>query len=263
MRELERDLIPNPTDLAPIAIVGRGRVGSSLASAAEAAEIPVRLAASADAADAASGATAALICVPDDAIREVAAAVALAEHPPALVGHTSGATSLDALDAVTAAGAAAFSLHPLQTFPRLDTAVAGIPAATAGSSEAAESFAEGLALALGMRPVAVPESQRAAYHAAACIASNFLIALEESASGLLASAGIEDGRQLLAPLVLASAANWAEHGADALTGPIARGDLETVERHLAALAETAPELIPLYEALADRTRAHAADGASA
>ena len=114
-----------------------------------------------------------------------------------------------------------------------------------------------------MRPFAVSEEQRAAYHAAASIASNFLVALQESASGLLESAGIEDGRELLAPLVLASAANWAEHGGDALTGPIARGDFATVERHLAALAETAPELIPMYEALAERTRHHAADGANA
>ena len=263
MRELEREISPTPTDLAPIAIIGRGRVGSSLAAAAEAAGIPARLTASADAADAASGATAALLCVPDEAISDVAAAVATAEVAPGLVGHTSGANTLDALDPATAAGAAAFSLHPLQTFPGPDTAVAGIPAAIAGSTEGAEGFAESLAHALGMRPFPVSEDQRAAYHAAASIASNFLIALEESAAGLLDEAGIEDGRELLAPLVLATAANWAEHGGDALTGPIARGDHKTVERHLAALTESAPELIPMYEALAERTRAHAADGASA
>jgi predicted short-subunit dehydrogenase-like oxidoreductase (DUF2520 family) len=105
-----------------------------------------------------------------------------------------------------------------------------------------------------MRPFAVPEEHRAAYHAAASIASNFLVALEESATELLARAGVEDARELLAPLVLRTAANWAEDGAGALTGPIARGDQPTVARHREALAELAPELVPLYDALAQRTR---------
>ena len=68
------------------------------------------------------------------------------------------------------------------------------------------------------------------------------------------AAGVENAREVLSPLVLRSAANWADAGADALTGPIARGDEETVARHLAAISEMAPELRPLYEALAARTR---------
>ena len=105
-----------------------------------------------------------------------------------------------------------------------------------------------------MRPFRVPEELRAAYHAAASIASNLLVALEESAAELLDRIGVEDARELLAPLVLRTAANWAERGPDALTGPIARGDEATIERHLAALRDTAPELLPLYEALANRAR---------
>ena len=89
-----------------------------------------------------------------------------------------------------------------------------------------------------MRPFEIPEERRAAYHAAASIASNFLVALEESAAGLLAEAGAPDARELLAPLVLRTAANWSERGAAALTGPIARGDEATVARHLEALRET-------------------------
>jgi predicted short-subunit dehydrogenase-like oxidoreductase (DUF2520 family) len=103
-----------------------------------------------------------------------------------------------------------------------------------------------------MRPFEVPEEHRAAYHAAASIASNLLVALEESAAALLEKAGVDDARELLAPLVLRTAANWAERGPEALTGPIARGDRETVERHRAALAELAPEFLPMYEALATR-----------
>ncbi len=80
-----------------------------------------------------------------------------------------------------------------------------------------------------MRPFEVPEEKRAAYHAAAAMASNLLVALEESAAEVLARIGIEDPRELLAPLVLRTAANWAERGPDALTGPIARGDRATVQ----------------------------------
>jgi predicted short-subunit dehydrogenase-like oxidoreductase (DUF2520 family) len=148
-----------------------------------------------------------------------------------------------------------FSIHPLQTFADAETPVEGTPAAIAGSGERALDFARRLAEALGMRPFEVPEENRAAYHAAASIASNLLVALEESATDLLERAGVDDARELLAPLVLRTAANWSERGAAALTGPIARRDRETVERHRAAIAKSAPELIHLYEALAMRAEA--------
>ena len=152
-------------------------------------------------------------------------------------------------------GAAIFSLHPLQTFADEATPVEGTPAAIAGSDDRALSFARSLGEALGMRPFEVPEESRAAYHAAAAISSNLLVALEESAAELVERLGVEDARELLAPLVLRTAANWAERGPDALTGPIARGDRATVERHRAALAETAPELLAMYDALAERAEA--------
>jgi predicted short-subunit dehydrogenase-like oxidoreductase (DUF2520 family) len=110
-----------------------------------------------------------------------------------------------------------------------------------------------------MRPFEVPEDNRAAYHAAASIASNLLVALQEAATDLLERAGVGDARELLTPLVLRTAANWAERGPGALTGPIARGDRETVERHREAIAESAPELIPLYEALAMHAEAVSRD----
>jgi predicted short-subunit dehydrogenase-like oxidoreductase (DUF2520 family) len=257
VRELERTLVPTPTNAAPIVIVGRGRVGGSLAAALEGASVPVKTSSTADCAEACAGATAALLCVPDEAIAETCEAIAAA-GPPALVGHVSGATTLTALAAASDRGSAVFSTHPLQTFADDRTALAGIPCAIAGGDPAAERFASSLTEALGMRPFAVPEERRAAYHAAASIASNFLVALEESATELLERAGVEDARELLAPLVLRSAANWSERGGEALTGPIARGDAATVERHREALAELAPELLPAYEALAERTRALAA-----
>jgi predicted short-subunit dehydrogenase-like oxidoreductase (DUF2520 family) len=85
------------------------------------------------------------------------------------------------------------------------------------------------------------------------MASNFLVALEAAAEQLAKTANVT--REQLAPLVLATARQWAETGPErALTGPIVRGDEETVERHLGALRESAPELVELYEALAERTR---------
>jgi predicted short-subunit dehydrogenase-like oxidoreductase (DUF2520 family) len=241
--------------LPRLAIIGRGRVGGAISHAGEAAGLDLEAAGRDDALRVAGDAEAALLCVPDDAIADACDAIADAVPPLRFVGHVSGATTLDALSAAAARGAEAFSLHPLQTVPDPGADLTGAPCAIAGSSSEATGFARSLADALGMRPFEVPEEHRAAYHAAAAIASNFLVALEESASGLLEAAGVDDARELLAPLVLRSAANWAERGGDALTGPIARGDEQTVARHLAAIRETAPELVPLYEALAERTRA--------
>ncbi len=265
MRELERDrpeaagATADITALPRLAIVGRGRMGSAIARAAGLAGLDAAAAGREDAPAVAAQSGAALLCVPDGAIAEACEGVAGAIPPLRLVGHTSGATGLDALAAAIERGAEAFSLHPLQTIPDARAELAGAPCAVAGSTPAALAFAFQLSERLGMRPFEVPEDRRAAYHAAASVASNFLVALQESAADLLREAGVEDARELLAPLVLRSAANWAEHGAAALTGPIARGDEATVARHLEALEETAPHLIPLYEALAERTR-DVADG---
>jgi predicted short-subunit dehydrogenase-like oxidoreductase (DUF2520 family) len=254
MRELERDPLPSALSDAlrgaHLAIVGRGRVGGSLARAAEAAGIEVRLAGREGAAEACAGAGAALLCVPDAGIGE--AREALGDAAPPLIGHVSGASGLDPLEVPGGSGVAGFSIHPLQSFADDSTPVQGTPCAVAGSNERALHFATSLAADLGMRPFEVPEERRAAYHAAASIASNFLVALEQSAAELLERAGVADARELLAPLVLRTAANWAERGPEALTGPVARGDRETVERQRAAVAELAPELLPMYEALTER-----------
>jgi predicted short-subunit dehydrogenase-like oxidoreductase (DUF2520 family) len=259
MRELERDL-PSPSAAAQqavlpaLVVVGAGRVGSSLTANAQRAGLSVTLADRTDALAACAGADAALLCVPDAEIPAAAESLAAAVPPLRFAGHTSGASGLDAMAPLSAAGAATFSLHPLQTVPDTHTDFTGCPAAISGSNAAGLDLARTLAERLGMRPFEIPEERRAAYHAAAAIASNFLVALEESAAGLLIEAGAPDARELLAPLVLRTAANWSELGAAALTGPIARGDEATVARHLEALREIAPELVPLYEALAERTR---------
>jgi predicted short-subunit dehydrogenase-like oxidoreductase (DUF2520 family) len=241
-----------------LAVIGRGRAGSSIARAALAAGVATTLAGRDDALEACAASEVALLCVPDGSIADVAATAAQAVPPLRFVGHTSGATSLDALAAPAAAGAATFSLHPLQTLPDGGSDLAGAACAIARSTPAAHELAEALARTLGMTPFTIAEEDRAAYHAAASMASNYLVALEECAAGLLARIGVDDAREVLAPLVLRSAANWAEGGAAALTGPIARGDAETVDRHREAIARVAPELLGLYDELAERTAAVAA-----
>ena len=263
MRELERDL-PATEEAAPSApaaptfltIVGSGRAGGAIAAAAGAAGLEVTVLGRDDRLALPGARSAAvLLCVPDAVIASACDRLAGDLTPEVAVGHVSGATTLDALAGAAARGCSTFSLHPLQTIPDRDTALAGSPCAVAGSGPRGTAVARGLAAALGMRAFEVPEEGRAAYHAAAAMASNFLVALEESAAGLLAAAGVERPREVLASLVLRTAANWADAGDAALTGPIARGDEETVTRHLDALADRAPELRPLYEALAERTRA--------
>jgi predicted short-subunit dehydrogenase-like oxidoreductase (DUF2520 family) len=264
MRELERETPdeagpdPGGPSLPPLAVVGAGRMGTSIARGARAAGLKAELAGRQDALEACRRSEVALLCVPDGAIAEAAELVAEAVPPLRFVGHVSGATTLNFLAPAAAAGARTFSLHPLQTVPEPESDLTGAPCAVAGSDPESLGVAIALAEALGMRPFRVPEELRSAYHAAASMASNFLVALEESAAELLERAGIAGARELLTPLVLTSAANWAERGPAALTGPIARGDEQTVEGHLHAIRDVAPELAALYEALAERTRELAA-----
>ena len=246
MRELERDSSSDVPACKRLAIVGRGRLGSALAAALRHAgyELNGPLGRGATAA----GADAVLLCVPDTQIALAAASLA----GGALVGHCSGATGLDVL-----APREAFSLHPLMTVTAEGARFAGAGAAVGGSTPYALALAANLARELGMIPVAVEDPDRVAYHAAASIASNFLITLEGAAERLASSAGVE--RALLVPLVRAAVENWARLGSQrALTGPVARGDEATVAAQRAAVAQRAADLLPLFDAMVDATRALAA-----
>jgi predicted short-subunit dehydrogenase-like oxidoreductase (DUF2520 family) len=235
-----RELDPHRT----IAVVGNGRLGPVLADGLRAAGLPV---AGPLGRGAAPDADVVLLCVPDGEIARAAAQV----PPGPLVGHCSGATGLEPL-----APHEAFSLHPLVSVPRGSSAAVlrGAGCAIDGSTPHARGVAAELAGALALRATRVAPADRAAYHAAASMAANFLVTLEGAAERLAASAGVE--RALLAPLVRAAASQWAEVGAErALTGPIARGDEETVARQREAVRDRAPELLGLWDALADATRA--------
>ncbi len=242
------------TGSAPTAlsIVGPGRAGGSIASAATKAGIEVTLIGRQSVRESLDG-QCVLLCVPDAEIAAVAASIGAGEGRPGLIGHVSGVTPLEPLLAARASDGC-FSLHPLQTLPDGEADLTGAPAAIAGTSERAGAAAADLARVLGMVPFEVSEGDRVAYHAAASIASNFLVTLEQSAADLLGGIGIEHPREVLAPLVRRSLENWIADGPAALTGPIARGDDDTVERHRQALSRSEPGLLPLYDALAGATR---------
>lgn len=236
----------DPLTDASIAIVGAGRLGHALADAMKGAEL--RVIGPVGRGSAGEGAEIVLLCVPDAAIADAARAVKPAKGH--LVGHCSGASTLAPL-----APHEAFSLHPLMTVAdNVSVSFAGAGCAVAGSTERARGVAKALAERLRMQPFAVSDTDRDVYHAAASMASNYLVTLEGAAERLGAIAGVE--RELFVPLVRAAVENWARVGArQALTGPIVRGDIATADRQQAAVSARAPELLPLWTALASATRA--------
>lgn len=256
-----------------IGLIGAGRLAAALAAALIRAGYPVRAIASARsesarslaavlgsgvAATASPGDIAALcdvafLAVPDGAIRQVAEGLSWRQGQ--VVVHCSGAFGPGELAAASAAGAVAACFHPLQTFPSRTpepARFAGIFCGVEGA-EPAGSWLEELARDLGARPFRLDGVDRAVYHAAAVVASNHVIALASAATRLWALAGLaaEPGREALAPILVAAANNAARMDlAAALTGPVARGDVATVARHLEAL-EREPELRELYRLLSN------------
>jgi predicted short-subunit dehydrogenase-like oxidoreductase (DUF2520 family) len=210
-------------------VIGSGRVGTAVAARLRERGIDVD-----------GAAELLLLCVPDTAIADVAASLA----PGPWLAHVSGATPLTALDPHTRR----FSVHPLQTFTRsrgpeqLDDAFAAVTA------ETPEALERGfwLAQTLGLQPFELADEARPLYHAGAAIASNYLVTLHRVASELFRASGAPP--EGLAPLMRRTIDNGFE-----LTGPIERGDWETVEAHRRAIREAAPELEPLYDVLAEAT----------
>ena len=211
-----------------VTVIGAGRAGSTIAARLRERGVPVR-----------AGAALQLLCVPDRAIAEVAASIA----PGPWVAHVSGATPLSALDPHERR----ISVHPLQTRTREGSAAQLDGAWGAVTAETAEGLdrAKWLAETLGLRPFVLADDKRALYHAGASMASNFLVTLYRAAEQLFEAAAAPPAA--LIPLM----ERTIENGFD-LTGPIARGDWETVDRHVAALDGTGVE--QLYNALAEATR---------
>jgi predicted short-subunit dehydrogenase-like oxidoreductase (DUF2520 family) len=265
--------VNDPAQIRLIAIIGRGRLGNALADRLRMSGRTVSGPLGRDYdPPALADVDVVLLCVPD---REITgAASVLAERLPSTghddprgrcpvaVGHCSGASTLGVLEPV--AFLERFSLHPLMSFSGAEDGSAPwerAAAAVSGSSPQAVELARSLARDLHMDPFDVRDADRPAYHAAASMASNFLITLEVAAERLAVSAGCP--REALAPLVRRSVENWESLGSRALTGPIARGDTATIAAQRAALAERAPELMPVFDALAQATRELASEAVPA
>jgi predicted short-subunit dehydrogenase-like oxidoreductase (DUF2520 family) len=248
-----------------LALVGPGRAGTTVATALVArgwtpvavagrapdarstVEVAVQLGTRPVAvSDAGRDADLVVVATPDAAIAETGAALAPSLRAGALVIHLSGACPVEELDKLRTArpDVDVGALHPLQSLPSPEVGVTRLP----GSWCAVEGppAVERLAVSLGLRPFRVAAEHRSRYHAAATIASNHLVALLGQAVRVADAAGIPP--EALLPLVHASVDNVDALGAsDALTGAVARGDVDTVARHLEALA---PEERAVYRALA-------------
>ena len=213
-----------------VRVIGAGRVGSAVAARLRERGVELRD----------DDAELVLLCVPDRAIAEVAAGIG----PGPWIAHVSGAVPVTAL----APHRRRFVLHPLQTFTRargpeqLDGAFAAVTSESAEAREVAVRLAE----TLGLEPFDLADDDRPLYHAGAAIASNYLVTLHRAASDLFAAAGAPPAA--LEPLMRGTIDNGFE-----LTGPIARGDWDTVEAHRRAIRARRPQLEPMYQVLAELT----------
>ncbi|OWR01189.1 Rossmann-like and DUF2520 domain-containing protein [Sphingopyxis witflariensis] len=199
------------------------------------------------------------IAVSDDAIAPVVAEIAAFAPTGSapFIFHVSGRSGAEILDPLHAAGAATAAIHPVMTFtgdPQNEVArMIGARFAITGSSADATAQARQVVRLLGGVAVEIREEHRPLYHAALCHAANHLVTLISGAAHALTRAGVDDPHALVAPLVRAALENSLEHGFGALSGPLLRGDGETIGNHLDALKRDCPELLPAYRAMARAT----------
>jgi predicted short-subunit dehydrogenase-like oxidoreductase (DUF2520 family) len=262
--------------MTSIGVVGAGKVGAVLAAALQAAGHDVVAAAGESDASRTRIATLLpgtqvakptavaracdllLLTVPDDMLSNVVTQLAAAGaiHEGQYVAHTSGRHGLAVLEPAREVGAHVLALHPAMTFtgtaidlPRLPGCAFGV---TADQPDTI-SLAETLVRDLEGRIVWVPEERRTLYHAGLAHGANHLVTLVAEAMELLRASGVEDPAPTLRPLLTAALDNALSFGDAALTGPIVRGDVETVRAHLRDIAANAPDTLPSYVAMARAT----------
>ncbi len=266
--------LPHPAQLA-VGVVGAGRAGTAMAVALAAAGHRV-VAASGVSADSlrrievslpgvpvvqpeqvVEHADLVLLTVPDDALPGLVAGLAATEVPLAgrLMAHASGRHGLAVLEPVVARGALPLALHPAMTFtgkPEDAAKMAGISFGVT-APDALRAVAEVLVMEMGGEPVFIADDKRGLYHAALASSANHLVTLVAAATDMLTDAGVADPAAVLSPLLYAALDNALALGGAALTGPVARGDAETVAVHVAAIKAAAPEALGAYLALARLT----------
>jgi predicted short-subunit dehydrogenase-like oxidoreductase (DUF2520 family) len=194
-----------------------------------------------------------LIAVSDSSIPEVARLIAGSGMKPGIALHTCGAMGPEALAPLAAAGVSCGALHPLQTFASPEQGLSALTGCTFGidGDAAALEWAVQIAHLLDAATLRIPPAGRLLYHAAAVMASNCVVSLVDAAAMLMDAAGIESNRAVraLGPLVEASLENALHMGTvEALTGPVQRGDAETISGHLSALRQAPESVRALYRA---------------
>jgi predicted short-subunit dehydrogenase-like oxidoreductase (DUF2520 family) len=196
-----------------------------------------------------------LITTPDDAIFNACNEISDSQLvKDKFVFHMSGAGGLDLLDSAKSAGAVIAGIHPLQSFSSVDNAIINIPGSVFGitADKKAGKQAKIIVRDLGGIPVLVSPDQKPLYHAAACFASNYLVSLLNVVESIYRSVGIKEAnaRRAYLPLIYGTLKNIeASDPVLALTGPIARGDISTIQKHISAIDEQIPKYSLLYSVL--------------
>jgi len=261
-REMKKDLI---------AIIGLGKVGAAVGHLLRSAGYEITAIAdrspdalergvrytggvvSNDPLQASLPATSIFITTPDDIIESVCSEIARGGGfgPGKRVVHMSGAGGLGLLESARAAGAEVATIHPLQSFVDIEGVIESIPGSTFSITAEGEikDWAVHIVRALGGIPFFVSDADKPLYHAAACMASNYLVTLMNMVEGIYRHLGMEGDEAIRSfwPLVRGTLRNIEGRGTEkSLTGPIARGDIGTLRKHLKVLRETMPELLNLY-----------------
>lgn len=204
-----------------------------------------------------------LVTVPDDQLPGLVDGLAAVDAWRAgqIVVHTSGRYGISVLEPAAKAGAVCLALHPVMTFTGTSLDVDRLAGASFGvtAPTAFLPVADALVLEMESEPVHVSEQARPLYHAALAHASNHLVTLQASSTELLRAAGVADPQRLLRPLAEAALDNVMRLGDNALTGPVMRGDAETIIRHIDEIGNVSPQDADLYVALARATARRATD----
>ncbi|MDR2986329.1 MAG: DUF2520 domain-containing protein [Nocardiopsaceae bacterium] len=198
-----------------------------------------------------------LLTVPDDALPGLVSGLAETgvDMEGRLLAHASGRHGLAVLEPAVRAGALPLALHPVMTFTGRPDDVSKMTGISFGvtAPEPLRPVAEALVVEMGGEPVFIAEDKRGLYHAALASGANHLVTLVAASSDLLREAGVPDPPKMLGPLLSAALENALMLGDQALTGPVARGDAETVAAHVEVIATNAPEALGAYLALARLT----------